>query len=91
MRDATPLPPADTRVLLLAVAAQLAAERPTDPMTAGCIDALALTFATRRHGYGTAAADRAETQVLVYAPIVITGTTRSQYAEELRQAAGGGQ
>ncbi|WP_369778055.1 hypothetical protein [Streptomyces sp. R33] len=91
MHDRTAMPDAGARVLLLAIAARLTAERPTEPMTDRTREALALTFATRRHGYGTARAEQAEQQLLEYAPAVERGTTRGRYAEALRQAAGGDQ
>lgn len=90
MRDATRLPDADTRALLQQIAARLTAERPNHPMRDGIRTALALTFATRRHGYGTDRATRAEELLLAHAPAVELGMTRRQYAEELRQAAEGG-
>ncbi|MFE9481478.1 hypothetical protein ACFYNM_23080 [Streptomyces spororaveus] len=91
MRDATPSPDADTRALLQQIAARLTAERPQHPMRESLRQALALTFATRRHGYGTARATAAEELLLAHAPAVETGLTRQQYAAELRQAAGGAQ
>ncbi|MER6252921.1 hypothetical protein ABT224_16325 [Streptomyces sp. NPDC001584] len=89
MQDRTRRPDADTRALLQQIAARLTAERPQHPMRASLREALALTFAARRHGYGTARATRAEELLLAHAPAVEKGTTRSQYAAELRQAAGG--
>lgn len=91
MRDATRTPDADTRALLQQIAARLLAERPQHPMRDSIRTALALTFATRRHGYGTDRAVRAEEQLLAYAPTVEPGTTRKQYAAELLEAAGGNQ
>lgn len=91
MRDATPTPDADTRALLQQMAARLRAERPQHPMRASLREALALTFASRRHGYGTDRAARAEERLLSYAPAVEPGTSRKQYAAELLQAAGGDQ
>ncbi|MFD4245080.1 hypothetical protein ACFWP3_26355 [Streptomyces sp. NPDC058525] len=82
-------PDADTRVLLRQIAARLTAERPQHPMRESLRAALALTFATRRHGYGTDRAARAEELILAHAPAVERGTTRQQYAAELCQAAGG--
>ncbi|MFI9063229.1 hypothetical protein ACIGQE_15305 [Streptomyces sp. NPDC053429] len=91
MRDATPTPNADTRALLQQIAARLTAERPQHPMRESLREALALTFATRRHGYGTDRASQAERDILAHAPAVEPGWTRSRYAAELRQAVGGGQ
>ncbi|MGW2580647.1 hypothetical protein ACWCYZ_04785 [Streptomyces virginiae] len=91
MNDRTRLPDADTRVLLQQIAARLLAERPAHPMRESIRTALALTFAARRHGYGTARAEHAEEQLLAHAPAVEPGMTRSRYAAELRQAAGGDQ
>lgn len=91
MRDGTPLPEADARVLLIQIAARLAAERPHHPMRPSTREALALTFATRRYGHGTIRAARAEAGVLTHAPTVPAGTTRGQYARLLRQIAGGDQ
>ncbi|MER6199832.1 hypothetical protein ABT234_20985 [Streptomyces sp. NPDC001586] len=91
MQDRTRRPDADTRALLQQIAARLTAERPTHPMRETLRLALALRFATRRHGYGTARATRAEALLLTHAPAVEPGTTRQQYAAELRQAAGGAQ
>lgn len=91
MPEATRLPDADTRVLLQQIAARLTAERPQHPMRESIRTALALSFATRRHGYGTDRATRAEELLLAFAPAVETGITRSRYAAELRQAAGGDQ
>ncbi|MFJ7166487.1 hypothetical protein ACIQUV_13375 [Streptomyces globosus] len=89
MPEATPLPDADTRVLLIQMAARLAAERPQHPMRPSVREALALTFATRRYGYGTDRAARAEADVLTHAPAVEAGMPRGQYARLLRQTAGG--
>lgn len=91
MRDATPEPDADTRALLQQIAARLTAERPQHPMRESIRTALVLTFATRRHGYGTARAATAEELLLTFAPAVETGMTRSRYAAELLEAAGGDQ
>ncbi|GAA1557186.1 hypothetical protein [Streptomyces globosus] len=91
MPEATPLPHADARVLLIQIAARLAAERPHHPMRPSTREALALTFATRRYGFGTARAARAEAGVLAHAPAVPAGVTRGQYARLLRQTAGGDQ
>ncbi|MFJ6934444.1 hypothetical protein [Streptomyces sp. NPDC101132] len=88
MPEATRLPDADTRVLLLALAARLSAERPTEPMRRSVLDALALTFAVRRHGQ-THRADVAEASLLKHAPDVPDGASRGQYARLLRLAAGG--
>ncbi|MGW2438766.1 hypothetical protein ACWCY1_18790 [Streptomyces goshikiensis] len=90
MRDATPAPDADTRALLQQIAARLTAERPQHPMRESIRTALALTFATRRHGYGTERAATAEEQLLAAAPVVEDGLTRQQYAGLLRDLAGGG-
>ncbi|MFJ3978369.1 hypothetical protein [Streptomyces sp. NPDC090021] len=89
MADATRLPDADTRALLQQIAARLAAERPTHPMRKTLRLALALTFAARRHGYGTDRAATAEENVLAHAPDVEPGLTRAQYAQQLLDAAGG--
>ncbi|KPH98979.1 hypothetical protein OV450_5532 [Actinobacteria bacterium OV450] len=89
MNDRTAVPDAATRVLLLAIAARLAAERPTDRMTPSTREALALTFATRRYGYGTVRAEQAKLHLLAHAPVVAWGTTRGRYAEALREVAGG--
>lgn len=89
MSERTRLPDADIRALLQQIAARLTAERPQHPMRESIRTALALSFATRRHGYGTDRAARAEEQLLTFAPAVESGMTRSRYAEELRQAAGG--
>ncbi|MCY0952108.1 hypothetical protein [Streptomyces sp. H27-S2] len=89
MSERTRLPDADTRALLCQIAARLTAERPQHPMRETLRLALALTFATRRHGHGTARGEWAEQQILRYAPAVEKGITRGRYAEELRQAAGG--
>ncbi|WP_327302914.1 hypothetical protein OG730_04405 [Streptomyces sp. NBC_01298] len=91
MPERTRLPDADTRALLQQIAARLTAERPQHPMRPSIRTALALTFAARRHGYGTARAELAEELLLAFAPAVEVGTTRKQYAAELRQAAGGDQ
>jgi hypothetical protein len=91
MHDRTALPDADTRALLQQIAARLTAERPQHPMRPSIREALALSFATRRHGYGTDRAARAEELLLAFAPAVESGMTRSRYAAELRQAAGGDQ
>ncbi|WCD86368.1 hypothetical protein KPP03845_102714 [Streptomyces xanthophaeus] len=91
MQDRTRTPDADTRALLQQIAARLLAERPQHPMRESLRQALVLTFATRRHGYGTARAARAEELLLAHAPAVEPGTTRKQYAAELRRAAGGDQ
>lgn len=91
MSERTRLPDADTRVLLQQIAARLLAERPAHPMRESIRTALALSFATRRHGYGTDRAARAEELLLAFAPAVEAGMTRSRYAAELRQAAGGDQ
>ncbi|MFI8106270.1 hypothetical protein [Streptomyces sp. NPDC086023] len=88
MADRTRLPDADTRVLLLALAARLSAERPTEPMRSNVLTALALTYAERRHGR-TSRAERAEADVLAHAPDVPDGSSRGQYARLLRLAAGG--
>ncbi|MFD5514132.1 hypothetical protein ACFWIB_41555 [Streptomyces sp. NPDC127051] len=89
MNDPTAVPDAATRVLLLAIAARLAAERPTGRMTPSTREALAFAFATRRHGYGTALAEQVEQQLLAYAPVVARGATRARYAKALRRAAVG--
>ncbi|MFD9519331.1 hypothetical protein [Streptomyces sp. NPDC059979] len=89
MPERTRLPDADTRALLQQIAARLLAERPQHPMRETLRLALALTFATRRHGYGTARAEHAEELLLAFAPAVEDGTTRKQYAAELLEAAGG--
>ncbi|MFD6972174.1 hypothetical protein [Streptomyces sp. NPDC059949] len=89
MQDRTRLPDADTRALLQQIAARLLAERPQHPMRETLRLALALTFAERRHGYGTARAEHAEELLLAHAPAVGKGWTRSRYAEALREAAGG--
>ncbi|MGW2584543.1 hypothetical protein ACWCYZ_24990 [Streptomyces virginiae] len=89
MSEATRRPDADTRALMQQIAARLLAERPAHPMRETLRLALALTFATRRHGYGTARAEQAEQQLLAFAPAVEDGTTRKQYAAELLEAAGG--
>ncbi|MGW6979968.1 hypothetical protein ACWGE1_11050 [Streptomyces sp. NPDC054932] len=89
MSEATRRPDADTRALLQQIAARLLAERPAHPMRETLRLALALTFATRRHGHGTARAERAEQQILTHAPAVENGWTRARYAEALREAAGG--
>lgn len=91
MSEATRRPDADTRALLQQIAARLLAERPAHPMRESIRTALALSFATRRHGYGTDRAARAEELLLTFAPAVEAGMTRSRYAAELRQAAGGDQ
>ncbi|MFD6889097.1 hypothetical protein [Streptomyces sp. NPDC059957] len=91
MPERTRLPDADTRALLQQIAARLIAERPQHPMRESIRTALVITFAARRHGYGTARAEHAEEQLLAFAPAVEVGTTRKQYAAELRQAAGGDQ
>ncbi len=89
MSEATRTPDADTRVLLQQIAARLTAERPQHPMRESLRQALALTFATRRHGYGTDRAARAEKELLAHAPAVETGLSRQQYALQLIEAAGG--
>lgn len=89
MSERTRLPDADTRALLQQIAARLTAERPQHPMRPSIRTALALTFATRRHGHGTARAEWAEQQILKHAPAVEPDTTRSQYATVLLDAAGG--
>ncbi|WP_327263937.1 hypothetical protein OG444_22815 [Streptomyces sp. NBC_01232] len=89
MSEATRRPDADTRALLQQIAARLTAERPQHPMRDSLVGALALTFATRRHGHGTARAAAAEERLLAHAPAVEKGWTRSRYAEALREAAGG--
>lgn len=89
MSERTRLPDADTRALLQQIAARLTAERPQHPMRPSIREALALTFAARRHGHGTARAEWAEQQILKHAPAVEKDMTRGRYAEELRQAAGG--
>ncbi|WP_405493014.1 hypothetical protein [Streptomyces sp. NBC_00096] len=91
MSERTRLPDADTRALLQQIAARLTAERPQHPMRESIRTALALTFAARRHGYGTSRAEHAEELLLTFAPAVETGMTRSRYAAELRLAAGGDQ
>ena len=91
MQDRTRLPDADTRALLQQIATRLAAERPQHPMRESLISALALTFATRRHGYGTSRAAAAEERLLAHIPVIEEGTTRGQYAAVLREAAGGDQ
>ncbi|WP_060179542.1 hypothetical protein [Streptomyces sp. IMTB 1903] len=88
MQDRTRLPDADTRALLQQMAARLSAERPSHPMRKTLRLALALTFAERRHGYGTPRAAAAEEQLLAFAPAVEDGITRQQYADALRDAAG---
>ncbi|KJY18399.1 hypothetical protein VR43_25255 [Streptomyces sp. NRRL S-104] len=85
------MPDADTRALLQQIAARLLAERPAHPMRESLRQAFALTFATRRHGHGTARAARAEELLLAHAPAVEDGLTRQQYAKLLREAAGGDQ
>ncbi|MGW2040509.1 hypothetical protein [Streptomyces virginiae] len=82
-------PDADTCALLQQIAARLTAERPQHPMRESLRQALALTFAARRHGYGTERAAVAEEQLLAHAPAVEKGWTRSRYAAALREAAGG--
>ncbi|MFJ6783729.1 hypothetical protein [Streptomyces yangpuensis] len=82
---------ADTRALLLQIAARLTAERPQHPMRESLRQALALTFAARRHGYGTERAAAAEERILGHAPVVEVGATRRQYAQQLLDAAGGAQ
>lgn len=89
MHDRTALPDADTRVLLQQLAARLLAERPTHPMRESIRTALVLTFATRRHGYGTERAATAETLLLAAAPVVEDGLTRQQYGRLLRDLADG--
>ncbi|WP_371588256.1 hypothetical protein [Streptomyces virginiae] len=89
MPERTRRPDADTRALLQQIASRLTAERPQHPMRESLRQALALTFATRRHGYGTARATRAEELLLAHAPAVEKDTTRQQYAEGLREIAGG--
>lgn len=89
MHDRTVLPDADTRVLLQQIAARLLAERPAHPMREGTRTALALTFATRRHGHGTDRAARAEELLLAFAPTVEAGLTRQQYAQQLHDAMAG--
>ncbi|MEW2135529.1 hypothetical protein AB0892_02775 [Streptomyces sp. NPDC005409] len=91
MSEATRTPDADTRALLQQIAARLTTERPQHPMRESLRAALALTFATRRHGYGTERATRAEEQLLAFTPAVEPGLTRQQYAQQLRDAAGGAQ
>lgn len=89
MNDRTRQPDADTRVLLQQIAARLLAERPAHPMRESLRQALALTFATRRHGYGTARATAAEELLLAHTPTVEPDTTRQQYARQLLDTAGG--
>ncbi|GAA3272749.1 hypothetical protein [Streptomyces lavendulae] len=89
MHEATRRPDAGTRALLQQIAGRLLAERPQHPMRENTRAALALTFATRRHGHGTASAEWAEQQILRHAPAVEPGTSRGQYAAELLDAVGG--
>ncbi|MFJ7204258.1 hypothetical protein ACIQWR_12080 [Streptomyces sp. NPDC098789] len=89
MSERTRLPDADTRALLQQMAVRLLAERPQHPMRASVREALALTFAARRHGYGTDRAARAEEQILAHAPVVEPGLTRVQDAAVLHRVTGG--
>ncbi|MFD5507003.1 hypothetical protein ACFWIB_04400 [Streptomyces sp. NPDC127051] len=80
-------PDADTRALLQHIAARLTIERPQHPMRASLIAAMALTYATRRHGYGTTRAEDAEAKLLACLPALEAGWTRARYAKAVREAA----
>ncbi|MFD5105700.1 hypothetical protein [Streptomyces cinereoruber] len=73
--------------LLLGLADRLDTIRPTAAVTERLVLAQALVIAERLHG-STEAAEDAERDILALLPAV-TGQTRGQYAEELRNAARG--
>ncbi|MFG3349525.1 hypothetical protein ACGF1Z_31260 [Streptomyces sp. NPDC048018] len=78
------------RESLLWIATRLDARRPYHYMTPDGRTAIALTAATTAHPADDAAAEELERQLLLRMPTVAKGTTRGDYAETLRRAAGKG-
>ncbi|MEU6295032.1 hypothetical protein [Streptomyces erythrochromogenes] len=77
------------RELLVAIANYLAHARPTHAMWEASRLLLARQFAVARFGDDMALVDEAEQQILGWAPEVRAGTTRDEYAAQLRLAAQG--
>ncbi|MFE2243887.1 hypothetical protein ACFXCU_30810 [Streptomyces virginiae] len=82
-------PPPVCRELLVTIANYLAKARPTHAMWEASRLLLARQFAVARFGDDMALVDQAERQILAHAPIVRPGTTRDEYATQLRLAAQG--
>ncbi|MEV6571847.1 hypothetical protein [Streptomyces sp. NPDC051577] len=77
------------RELLVAIADYLARARPAHAMWEASRLLLARQFAVARFGDDTALVDEAEHQILGWAPTVRPGTTRDEYAAQLRLVAQG--
>ncbi|MEU3667558.1 hypothetical protein [Streptomyces virginiae] len=77
------------RGLLVAIADYLTRARPTHVMWEASRLLLARQFALAHFGDDMALVDEVERQILAHAPIVRPGTTRDEYAAQLRLAAQG--
>jgi hypothetical protein len=81
----------DGLTLVTDIAHRLRTERPGDPMRESTREALALTYASRRYGGGTARARDAERQFLTMSARVPESITRGEYAlllDRIRSEAG---
>ncbi|MFB6517456.1 hypothetical protein [Streptomyces sp. NPDC056401] len=84
----TGLPPTETcRALLLQMAAYLDRSRPTGVMWPEGRGIIAGQFAAEHYGIRADLVADVEAELLAHAPAVTPGTLRSQYAEQLRNAA----
>lgn len=81
----------DVRAVLIVIANRLSTVRPTGVMREPIRMALALRYATERHGFRSQRADEVEAEVLHLMPQVTNDMviTRGEYALILRRAAGG--
>lgn len=82
-------PPPVCRELLITIADYLTKARPTHAMWEASRLLLARQFAGARFGDDIARVDETEQQILRWAPEVRPGTTRDEYAAQLRLAAQG--
>lgn len=89
MNEITANPTEACRTLLVVIADYLAHARPTHVMWEASRLLLARQFAIARFGDDMALVDEAEQQILGWAPEVRPGTTRDEYAAQLRLAAQG--
>ncbi|MFD9515923.1 hypothetical protein [Streptomyces sp. NPDC059979] len=89
MNEIINAPTQPCRELLVAIADYLARARPAHAMWEASRLLLARQFAVAHFGDDTARVDDAEQQILSWAPAVRPGTTRDEYAAQLRLAAQG--
>lgn len=89
LRQATE-PSADARAVLIAIADRLTDVRPHGAMREPSRMALALSYATKAHGFRSQRADEVEAEASRHMPRITDGTaiTRGEYALILRRAAG---